>query len=67
MSGLKMFGLRLNIWSEAAWPGLQFLVRLLSLGWHVRSEAFGSVLECGLTLDVWSETVGFRAELEYPA
>ena len=38
MSGLKMFGLRLNIWSEAAWPGLQFLVSLLSLGWHVRSE-----------------------------
>ena len=42
-------------------------LRLSCLILDVRSEAFGSVLECGLTLDVWSETVGFRAELEYPA
>ena len=76
MAGLRLSGLICNVWSKVAQAGLACLVWiwmsevslwLSHLSLDVQSEAFRSVLGCGLTLDVWSEIVGFRAELEDPA
>ena len=76
MASLRLPGLICNVWSKVAQAGLAYpvwiwlsslLLWLSHLSLDVRSETCRSMLGCGLTLDVWSEIVGFRTELENPA